>query len=74
MLLNAKKMISTYINLRLGTVALVNKLLGRNDVNANLTDNLSAEFERLHQRVNLGDFVALDKILQFNPEVPCVGI
>jgi hypothetical protein len=65
---------AAYINLRLGTAGLVNKLLNRNDVDTNSTDDLSAEFERLRQRVNSGDLVALDKILKFNPEAPCTGI
>jgi hypothetical protein len=65
---------TAYINLRLGTDGLVNKLLGRNDANANSTDDLSTEFERLCQRVNPGDLTALDKILQFNPEASGAGI
>jgi hypothetical protein len=65
---------TTYISSRLGTADLVNKLLGRNDANANPTDNLSIEFDRLHQHVNPGNLVALDKILQFNPEAPGAGI
>jgi hypothetical protein len=52
-----------YISSRLGTVDLVNKLLGRNIVDADPTDNMSAKFERLRQRVNVGDLAALDKIL-----------
>ncbi len=58
-----------YISSRLGTTGLVNKLFGRND-----TDDLSAKFERLHQRVNPGDFAALEKILQFNPKAPDADI
>ncbi len=53
---------------------MVNKLLGHNDVDADPTDNLSAEFERLRQRVNSGDLGALDKILQFNPEASGASI
>jgi hypothetical protein len=65
---------AAYISSRLGTAGLVNKLLGRNHANADPTDDMSAEFERLHQRVNPGDLAALDKILQFNPEGPGVSI
>jgi hypothetical protein len=65
---------TAYINSRMGTVSLVNKLFGRNDADADPTDDLSAEFEHLHQRVNPGDLTALDKILQFNPEALCAGI
>jgi hypothetical protein len=63
-----------YINSCLGTASLVNKLLGRNDTDADLIDDLSVEFERLHQRVNPGDLDALDKILKFIPEAPVAGI
>jgi hypothetical protein len=63
-----------YINSRLGIVSLVNKLLGRNDVDADPTNDLSAEFERLHQCVNLSNLATLDKIFQFNLEAPGVGI
>jgi hypothetical protein len=59
---------AAYISSRLGTAGLVNKLLGRNDADADLTDDLSAEFERLRQCVNPGDLDALDKILKFIPE------
>jgi hypothetical protein len=38
------------------------------------TDDLSAEFEHLHQCVNPGDRDALDKILKFNPEASVVDI
>ncbi len=53
-----------YINSRLGTAGLVNKLLDRNIVNADpiLIDDLSIEFEHLHQCVNPNNFT-LDKIL-----------
>jgi hypothetical protein len=61
---------SVYISSCLGTAGLVNKLLGRNDVNVDPTDDLNAEFERLRQCVNPGDLATLDKILQFNPEAP----
>jgi hypothetical protein len=44
---------AAYINSRLGTVGLVNKLLGRNDVDVDPT-----EFERLRQLVNPGDLIA----------------
>jgi hypothetical protein len=64
----------TYISSHLCTASLVNKLLGRNVVNADPTNNLSAEFERLRQHVNPGDLAALDKILQFNPKVPVASI
>jgi hypothetical protein len=63
-----------YINSCLGTAGLVNKLLGRNDADADLTEDLSAEFERLRQRVNSGDLDGLDKILKFNPEAPVADI
>ncbi|CAK9193849.1 unnamed protein product [Sphagnum troendelagicum] len=59
---------AAYIGSRLGTTGLVNKLLGRNNADMDPTSNLSAEFERLRQRINPGDLVTLDKILQFNPE------
>jgi hypothetical protein len=65
---------AAYISLRLGTTSLVNKLLGHNDVDTDPTDDLSAQFERLRQCVNPGDLIALDKILQFNPEAPGVVI
>jgi hypothetical protein len=65
---------TTYISSCLGTARLVNKLIGRNDADADPTDALSAEFERLCQRVNSSDLAALDKILQFNPEAPGTGI
>jgi hypothetical protein len=65
---------AAYISSHLGIAGLVNKLLGRNDADADSTDDLSVEFERLCHRVNPGDFVALDKILQFNPEASCAGI
>jgi hypothetical protein len=58
----------------LDTIGLVNKLLGRNDADMDSTDDLSIEFECMRQRVNPGDLAALDKILQFNPEAPCVDI
>ncbi len=38
---------TAYISSRLGTAALVNKLFGRNDADADPTDDLSAEFECL---------------------------
>jgi hypothetical protein len=47
-----------YISSRLGTAGLVNKLLGRTDVDADPSDNLIAKFQRLRQRVNPGDLVA----------------
>ncbi|CAM6023946.1 unnamed protein product [Sphagnum balticum] len=65
---------AAYISSRLGTASLVNKLFGRNNVDADPTDDLSAEIERLCQRINLGDLAALDKILQFNPEAPSADI
>jgi hypothetical protein len=65
---------AAYINSRLGTVGLVNKLLGRNDADADPTYDLRAEFERLCQRVNPSDFAALDNFLEFNPEVPGADI
>jgi hypothetical protein len=65
---------AAYISSRLGTAGLINKLLGHNDADANPTDDLSAEFERLRQHVNPGDLNALDKILKFIPEVPVAGI
>jgi hypothetical protein len=43
---------TAYINSRLGTADLVNKLLGHNDADPNPTDDLSAEFACLHQHVN----------------------
>ncbi len=63
-----------YISSRLGIADLFNKLLGRNNANADPTDDLSAEFERLRQCVNLGNLDALDKILKFNLEAPVVDI
>ncbi len=39
-----------------------------------LIDDLGAEFERLLQRVNPGDLVAFDKIVQFKPEAPGADI
>jgi hypothetical protein len=65
-----------YISSRLGTASLVNKLLSRNDADADadLTSDLYVELERLRQRVNPGDLTALDKILEFNPEAPCANI
>jgi hypothetical protein len=65
---------AAYISSRLCTTSLVNKLVGRNDVDADPTYDLSAELERLRQRVNPGDLDALDKILKFNPEVSGVDI
>jgi hypothetical protein len=65
---------AAYISSRLGIADLINKLLGRNDADADPTDDLNVEFERLRQRVNLGDFATLDKILKFNPEAPGAGI
>jgi hypothetical protein len=65
---------ATYISSCLGIAVLVNKLFSRNDADADSIDDLSAEFERLLQRVNLGDLVALDRILQFNPEAPGIDI
>jgi hypothetical protein len=65
---------AAYISSHLGTTDLVNKLLGRNDADTDLTDDLSVEFERLRQRVNPGDLDALDKILKFNPEASVAGI
>jgi hypothetical protein len=65
---------TAYISSCLGTVGLVNKLLGRNDTDADPTDDLSAEFEHLHQCVNPGDLDALDKILKFNPKAPVANI
>jgi hypothetical protein len=65
---------AAYINSCLGTVGLVNKLLGRDNADANPTDNLSAEFDCLRQRVNPSDLAALDKILQFNPEASSADI
>ncbi len=53
---------AAYISLRVNTADLVNKLLGRNDVDADLIDDLSVKFEHLRQRVNPDDLVALDKI------------
>jgi hypothetical protein len=63
-----------YISLCMGTAGLVNKLLGYNDTDADPTDDLSAEFERLRQRVNLGDVATLDKMLQFNPYAPGTSV
>jgi hypothetical protein len=40
---------AAYISSCLGTAGLVNKLLGRNDVDTDPTNDLSAEFERLRQ-------------------------
>jgi hypothetical protein len=57
---------AAYISSCLSTAGLVNKLLGRNDADADLTDDLSFEFERLRQCVNPGDLDALNKILKFN--------
>jgi hypothetical protein len=54
---------AAYISSCLGTARLVNKLLGRNDTDADPTDDLSAKFERLRQCVNPGDLAALNKIL-----------
>jgi hypothetical protein len=54
---------AAYISSRFGIAGLVNKLLGRNDVDTNPTNNLSVEFERMHEHVNPGDLTALDKIL-----------
>ncbi len=65
---------AAYISSRLGTVGLVNKLFDRNDADVDPTDDLSAEFKRLRQRINPGDLVALDKIFQFNPEASGTGI
>jgi hypothetical protein len=65
---------AAYISSRLGTTDLVNKLLGRNDADANLTNDSSIEFERLRECINSGDLDALDKILKFNTEAPVVGI
>jgi hypothetical protein len=56
---------AAYINSRLGTAGLVNKLLDRNNANADPINDLSIDFERLRQRVNLGNLTTLDKILQF---------
>ncbi len=64
----------TYISSCLGTAGLINKLLGRNDADADPTYDLSAELERLRQRINPGDLEALDKILKFNPEASGAGI
>jgi hypothetical protein len=58
----------------LGTAGLVNKLFGRNDVDADSTDDLIVEFERLRQCVYSGDLDALDKILTFNLEALVAGI
>jgi hypothetical protein len=63
-----------YISSPLGTASLVNKLLDSNIADTNPTNDLSIEFERLHQCVNPGDLTALDKIFQFNPKVPIAGI
>jgi hypothetical protein len=65
---------AAYISSRLGTAGLVNKLLGRNDIDADSTDDLSVEFEHLRQRVNPGDLNALDKILKFIPKAPVASI
>jgi hypothetical protein len=65
---------AAYISSRSGTTGLVNKLFGRNVADVDLTNDLSAEFEHLRQHVNSSDLAALDKILQFNPEVPVAGI
>jgi hypothetical protein len=65
---------AAYISSRLCTIGLVNKLLGRNDVDMDSTDDLSAEFECLRQRVNPGDLDALDKILKFIPKALVAGI
>jgi hypothetical protein len=53
---------------------LVNELLDRNNVDADPTDELSAELERVRQDVNPGDLAALDKILEFNLKAPGVNI
>jgi hypothetical protein len=63
-----------YISSRLGTAGLVNKLLGRNDADADPTDDLSSKFECLRQRVNPGDLDTLDKIFKFNPEASVANI
>jgi hypothetical protein len=52
----------TYISLCMGIAGLVNKLLGRNDADTDLTNNLCIEFARLCEHVNPGDFAALEKI------------
>jgi hypothetical protein len=65
---------AAYISSRLGTADLVNKLLGRHDADADPTDDLSVEFDRLRQCVNPGNLNALDKILKFNLEAPVIGI
>jgi hypothetical protein len=65
---------AAYINSRLGIAGMVNKLLGCNDTNLDPTDDLSVEFEHLHQLVNPGDLDALDKILKFIPEALVAGI
>jgi hypothetical protein len=52
----------------LDTASLVNKLLCRNVIDADPTDDLSTEFERLHQHVNPSNLAALDKIFHFNLE------
>jgi hypothetical protein len=62
---------AAYISSRLGIAGLVNKLLGRNDANADPIDDLSAEFARLRQHVNPGNLTALDKILQFITSAKC---
>jgi hypothetical protein len=54
---------AAYISSRLGTIGLVNKMLGCNVVDADSIDDLSAEFECLRQRVNSDDLATLDKIL-----------
>ncbi len=65
---------AAYISSCLGIAGLVNKLLGRNDADADPTNDVSAEFERLRQRINLGDLDALHKIFKFNPEASVAGI
>jgi hypothetical protein len=65
---------AAYISSRLGTAGLVNKLLDCDVVDVDSTDDLSAEFEHLRQRVNASDVVALDKIFQFNPKAPVADI
>ncbi len=65
---------AAYISSRLGTAGLVNKLLGRNDADADPIDDLSAELERLRQCVNPGNLAALDKILEFNLKAPGADI
>jgi hypothetical protein len=65
---------AAYISSCLGTTGLVNILLGRNNVDRDPSNDLSVEFERLHQCINPGNLDALDKILKFNPEAPIVDI